>query len=96
MGSLRVSTAQQCAIGVHSTQPQLDLSIVHRVYCESLYNIMVSKVSDFRFETAFMTWKRLEHNIPAPDLFKCCESCASDTYRIAGCGAKQPYGNTSI
>lgn len=70
MGSFPETTTQQSPMRLHSTKPHLYLRIVHRVYRKSLRNINVSKVPDYRFKTGSMTLKRLEHDVPASDIFK--------------------------
>lgn len=43
-----------------------DMRTIHRMYGDSLRNTRVSKVPDFKFETAYMTWHRLLADVPVP------------------------------
>ena len=44
-----------------------DMKTIHRLYSDSLRNTRVSRVPDFKFETAYMTWHRLQRDIPIPE-----------------------------
>eukprot|EP00171_Calliarthron_tuberculosum_P007504 IDg7504t1 len=44
-------------------QPKYDFRLIHRIYGDSLRNIRVSKIPDYRFETAHMTWTRLMNDM---------------------------------
>ena len=47
-----------------------DLKSIRKLYSDSLRNTRVSKVPDFKFETAFMTWKRLLRDTPVPEEYR--------------------------
>ena len=47
-----------------------DLKPIRKLYSDSLRNTRVSKVPDFKFETAFMTWKRLLRDTPVPEEYR--------------------------
>eukprot|EP00171_Calliarthron_tuberculosum_P015039 IDg15039t1 len=47
-----------------------DLRLVHRIYTDSLRSTKVSKIPDYRFETAYMTWTRLTNDVPVNESHK--------------------------
>ena len=47
------------------SHPAYEMKTIHRIYSDSLRNTRVSKIPDFKFETAYMTWHRLLKDIPA-------------------------------
>ncbi len=52
------------SVATGRTATSYDLRLVHRIYGDSLHNIRVSKIPDYKFETAYMTWTRLINDVP--------------------------------
>eukprot|EP00171_Calliarthron_tuberculosum_P021211 IDg21211t1 len=56
------SVAKETPLKIY--EHRYDLRLVHRIYSDSLHNTRVSKIPDYRFETAYMTWTRLNTDVP--------------------------------